>query len=44
MDTFWLFLFLIGLAYWAFRRGKRIGSIRGFHAGCRKNRRNRSRR
>ncbi len=43
MDTLWLYLFLIGLAYWAFRRGKWIGSIRGFQAGYRKNRRNRPR-
>jgi hypothetical protein len=40
MEPLWLIL-LVGAGYWAYRRGKSVGSQRGFRAGRRKTRRRR---
>jgi hypothetical protein len=40
MEPLWLIL-VVGACFWAYRRGKVIGSQSGFHAGRRKTRRHR---
>jgi hypothetical protein len=38
MDSLIVLMGLLGLGYWVYRFGKRIGSKKGFHAGRRRGR------
>jgi len=42
MKSLIVIVILVGLAYWAFKAGKREGSVKGFGAGRRHERRRRA--